>query len=369
MSRRLAELPRPEIAQALAREGLRSLHVETASRGASVTLDLDGSEVAASCTCGAPAPCAHVSAALAALGAAGLETAAEPEAAAPLPAQPVSEAADARAASAALCAAVASAGLVTSPAVTGALAQLAKALEVDYRPDARRAYGRLADALEHRKLRKAAQTLVKLAGIARSGGDPERRSEVPLVEVGRDTGSDSLGRWDEIYFLDLARGDLLVEGAMAIPGSPGWRELSTGPFPRVILGQLVDIHPGPHPRRVRMIQYEPRGAPSREDVDRIVGHALPGLDSVRERAAEGTSLVLARVARLGTLESEPAIVDDRGRALPLAHGARALTAALVDLAEDGVLRAVLGRAGVAPSGGLQIRPIAAVVDHRLVRLA
>ena len=363
--RRPDELPRPErAARALARQGLRSLHVEVAPRGSSVTLELDGPDVLASCTCGDAPPCAHVVAALEALGAPSAVAAPSvTPAATPLP--PL----DCRTACRELVGAVVASGVdgAKNPEVQQALLRLHDALSVDFRPDARRAHFRLEDALEHRKLRKAAQALRRLDAVARSGGAPERRNDVTLLEVGRDTGIDRIGRWEETYFVDLSRGDLLVEAAPAVPG----REtgVSPGPFPRLLLGHLVDIDPGPPPQRVRLMQYEPRGEPTAGDVDRLLGHAVANLEAVKQRAMQGESLVLARAARLGTLQSAPAIVDTEGRALPLASGARALTAALVNLALDGTLRAVLGRIGVGESRRLHIRPIAAVVDHRIVRLA
>lgn len=353
------------LARALADAGLRSLHVEASPKGASVTIDVDGSELVASCTCGSPMPCAHARAALEALGIrrdlgpSPDEVAAEAELAKPR---------DTRAACAELCRAAVATGLDPAATELGeALSGLAAALGRDHRPDARRAYGRLLDALEQGKVRKAARSLVELATVARTTGEAERRSEVTLVEVGRDTGTDPLGRWDETIFCDLGRGELLLEGAPVVLGRDP--QMSTGPFPRVVFGQLVDVDAGRSPRRIRLIQYEPRGAPSRAEVDRVVGHALANLEAVRSAAAAGTALVLARTARLGTYAGAPAIVDDRNRALPLAEGARALTAALVRLAQGGTLRAVLGRVGIHDEAGLQIRPLAAVVDHRLVRLA
>jgi hypothetical protein len=354
------------LARALAAAGLRSLHVEASPRGASVTLDVDGPDLVSSCTCGAPMPCGHARAALEVLGLGG-------ELLPPLDvdgrlSEPVPTPRDARAASASLCRAAVASGLdPAAPALTEAMAALAQSLGVDPRPDARRAYARLVDALEHGRVRKAAGSLVELASIASTVGEAERRSEVSLLEVGRDTGTDPLGRWDETIFCDLARGELLLEGAPVVPGREA--QISIGPYPRLVFGQLVDIEPGRAPRRVRLIQYEPRGQPTKDDVDRLVGHAQADLDAVRAAGADGTALVLARAARLGTLSGAAALVDDRGRAIALAEGARALTAALVRLAQGGTLRAVLGRIGITDDAQLQIRPLAAVVDHRLVRLA
>jgi hypothetical protein len=353
------------LARTLADAGLRSLHVEASPRGASVTLGVDGGDLVSSCTCGSPMPCTHARAALEALGIRGESGVPSDEAAAASEAAPLR---GTRTASGELCRAAVATGLdPAAPELIEALAGLAAALGRDHRPDARRAYGRLLDALAQGKVTKAARSLVELAAVARTTGEPERRSEVTLVEVGRDTGTDPFGRWDETIFCDLGRGELLLEGAPVVLGRDA--QMSTGPFPRVVFGQLVDVEPGHEPRRIRLIQYEPRGVPSRGEVDRLVGHALPDLEAVRSAAASGTALVLARTARLGTLSAAAAVVDERGRALPLAQGARALTAALVRLARGGKLRAVLGRVGIHDDTGLQIRPLAAVVDHRLVRLA
>jgi hypothetical protein len=295
------------------------LHVEASPRGASVTLDVDGRDLGWSCTCGAPMPCPHARAALEALGIRG-ESPAE-EAATPAD---VTQLRDTRAAAAEVCRAAVATGLdPAAPELTDALSGLAAALGRDHRPDARRTYGRLLEALQLGKIRKAAVSLVELAAIARVSGEPERRSEVTLVEIGRDSGTDPLGRWDEAIFCDLGRGDLLLEGAPVVPGREA--QMSIGPFPRVVFGQLVDVEPGRDPRRVRLIQYEPRGTPGHADVDRLVGRALPDIQAVRAAAASGTALVLARTARLGTVHGAPAIVDEKGRALPLAMGARALS--------------------------------------------
>lgn len=352
-----------DLARALCGAGVRSVHVEAGPQGASVLLAVDGSDLVTSCTCGAPSPCVH---ARAALGALGVQTAGADEGLTPT--ETASPRTDTRTACANVCTAAVATGLDPSaPALVEALATLAQALATDYRPQARRAHGRLVDALAERDVRKAAQSLVELATVARLVGDAEHRSEVSLLEVGRDTGTDALGRWDETIFLDLARGELLVEGAPMAVGRKV--QMSEGPFPRLLVGQLIDVEPGRPPRRVRLIQYEPRGVPGAADIDRLVGHALADVEAIRAAAATGTALLLARAARLGTLAGEPALVDDRGRAIPLARGARALTAALLHVVAGSKLRAVLGRVGLAEQGHLEIRPLAAVVGHRIVRLA
>lgn len=354
-----------DLARDLADAGVRSLHVETDARGASVVVGVEGPEVQATCTCGAPSPCAHTRAALQALGLGPTLAATGGESPA---SEPGGARRDTRAACARVCATAVATGLeASSPELAEALAALAQALGADHRPDARRAFGRLSDGLAQGKLRKAAQSLVELATVAVATGQPERRSEVTLLEVGRDTGTDALGRWDETILVDLARGDLLLEGAPVVHGREP--QMSVGPFPRHLFGQLVDVELGRRPRRVRLIEYEPRGVPTHGDVDRLVGHALPDLEAVRAEAAAGIALVFARVARLGTVGGEPAVVDEHGHALRLAHGARGLTAALLRLVRRGGLRAVLGRVGIAEPEGLEIRPLAAVVGHRVVRLA
>jgi len=348
---------------ALEEAGLRSVQLAAAPQGASLTLEVDDGALRSGCTCGAASPCVHVRAALEALGFHHPDTAP-----AEAPVEPGGQRLDIRTAAADVCAAAVASGLDRgAPALLEALARLSQALRVDHRPDARRAWSRLVDALEQGKVHKAARSLVELSWVARSAGQVDRRSELTLIEIGRDTGSDALGRWDETFFVDLGRGELLVEGAPVLPGREP--QMSVGPYPRTIFGQLVDIEPGRSPRRIRLIQYEQRGAPDDAGIDRLVATALPDLEAVRAAASTGTSLVLARAARLGTLDGAPALVDGRGRALPLALGARALTAALVELAKAHTLRAVLGRVGLAEPGHLEVRPLAAIVDHQLVRLA
>jgi len=185
----------------------------------------------------------------------------------------------------------------------------------------------------------------------------ERREDLRLLEVARDTQRTPYGdRRDVTYFVEPHGGELFREIAASKPGQPP--RMSEGPFPKLLVGNLVAIEPGFPPRRIRMLQYISNGLATSANLERIRENAeasVPALYSTYRDALESHDATLDPVVLFAPKEAVPSprgvvLSDDGGRLLPLARSvAPALCEAVDDLSLTGRIVTVTGPLILGPS--------------------
>lgn len=379
-----------------------TVRFETEGRSVAVVVEAEGRGLRSACTCG-EADCAHVAAALATLAGECSVTGAEapPEALATVQAEsPREEPPPASASRPSLGAvadsvdqlvrAVCADGLdQRSPARDEALERLLPLLADRDLPDLRRATATLRRELaaESRDVTTAATALIQLGGISEAlrkaaGGreglasrlslprDADRREEVRLLEVARDSQRTPFGdRRDVSYFIDVGRGELLREHAASKPGQAP--RMSEGPFPKLLVGNLVAVEPGLSPRRVRLLQYTTGGFPTSADLERIRTSAalrVADLYQAYRRSLDGKDPTHDPVVLFSPdaiLASSRGVVlsDESGALLPLARGSAPELCEAVDLlARRGRIATVVGPLVLGPRF-LSILPLSVLVDR------
>jgi hypothetical protein len=199
------------------------------------------------------------------------------------------------------------------------------------------------------------------------GAGEQRREEVRLLEVGRDTQRTPFGeRRDVSYFLDLDARVLLRELASARPGAAP--RMSEGPFPKLLLGNLVSIEDGPSPQRIRMLQYTSAGSVADHDLDVFLGSCQTHVDAVYRAFRSSAALdgqdrvVLFAPDRVIPSTIGVVLADEAGACLPLARRADAGRCAAVDhVQKQGTILAVVGPL-VQYSELLAILPLTVLVE-------
>ena len=128
-------------------------------------------------------------------------------------------------------------------------------------------------------------------------------------------------------FIDIEDGHLFRELAAAKPGSPP--RMSEGPFPKLLVGNLVSIESGPEPRRIRMLQYSAAGLLGGVELDRIKSAATTSVDALYDtyrKALETHDATLDPVVVFAPTKTLPSpkgavLLDGANRVLPLARSA------------------------------------------------
>ena len=255
-------------------------------------------------------------------------------------------------------------------------------------PGLRRAVGLLRRVItsEDKDITRATTALIHITSSAArlgrrlegaSGGseplrgrhDGRRREELRLMEVARNTQRTPFGeRRDISYFLDLDERILLRELATAAPGSAP--KMSEGPFPKLLLGNLVTIEDGPDPKRVRLLQYSSAGYATDGDFEQLLAACDTDVAAIYSRyskdCSEGNdgpdSLVLYAPDRVIRTSTGVVFADESGALLPLARSIAPSWCDTVDLiSHQGAILAVIGPIVFHPKF-LTLLPLSVLLD-------
>ncbi len=204
-------------------------------------------------------------------------------------------------------------------------------------------------------------------GTSRRG--ERRREELRLLEIARNTQRTPFGeRRDISYFLDLDERTLLRELATAPPGAAP--KMSEGPFPKLLLGNLVTIEEGPEPQRVHLLQYASAGYATDDDLEHLHVAADTDVSAVYKRFSKecenGTdgpdSLTLFAPDRVIRTSTGVVFADPSGALLPLARSIAPSWCGTVDLiSHQGTILVVTGPM-VFRSQILTLLPLSVLLD-------
>lgn len=402
----LAALPRssqeagPPLLQGR-REGSLTFRIDDGERTSTVVWELDASGGRLACTCGKPG-CEHAAALLAALAGGELSPdltepepgaaeigAAEPTAGKP-PAEPGATAQEIAEAADELIRQICALGLgPDQPERDASLEGLVSLLRERDLPDLKRAVALLRRVLTSPDgppdPSRAATALMQISTLkerlrqgkplaeprrpAPVAADFQRKEEVRLLEVARDTQRTPFGeRRDVSYFLDLDDNLLLREEASAPPGSAP--RMSEGPFPKLLLGNLILVEAGPSPQRVRLLQYASAGFASETDLEHLLASShsdvatlYRGFRTSSDADERGPDhLVIFSPDRVLPSSSGIVLADENGALLPLARAVAPALCATVDLLDKrGTLLAVIGPL-VLSVDLLALHPLSVVIE-------
>jgi hypothetical protein len=366
---------RPAVSQDQARillnqafRGSTTLRLEEGGQAFTVVWEFDGLNSRVACTCG-KSGCEHGTALLLALAGGtdlGLEAMSEDEAEAPNRPSPHSITEEELAESTMqLVRQTCALGLGRiALARDAALDRLLDLLRDQDQPDLKRAVALLRRVITSPapspsravtallQLSSLASRLRECSGCSSGGasGLTKRREEVRLLEVARDTQRTPFGeRRDISYFLDLDDHMLLREVTSCKPGSPSG--MSEGPFPKMLIGNLVAVEAGPPPPRLRLLQYASAGYPADSDLDHLMVSSQSSVEAIyREygRVSESEQRALDELVIFAPDRAIPTstgvvLADESMALLPLARAVAPSLCGSVDLLErQGAILAVIG---------------------------